>query len=330
MDGPPPEVRERRPGVGPRGGGHRDDVREIVAGGVERRGVIVRRLVPRRGNEEDPARSVSLDGVEQGLGKPSAAPTVAGRYDVDPSILHELDIFQAVDRIVSRTGPRGVQELARHDADGPVDANDPDAVVPDRPDRARDMGAVGIVVHRVGVIVEGVDTEAVVDVTVAVVIDSVTVAILRVAEHVRGQVLVRVVDSRVEHGHDDVAAPGAHVPGSNDIDVCMGHPAARAGIGQSPEIAEAWIVGSGLALDDPVRLRIDDIGRRLVEGEGFFDIHPGRKFHRVKAVDEREILVRIGTDERVSERLVFGPGRCLEPHEDGVWRVAEQGLGDGA
>src|SRR2546430_12731252 len=61
------EVRERRQGVGARRGRHRNDVREIVAGRVERRRVVVRAVVPRGGDEEDPALQKRLDGVEQGL-----------------------------------------------------------------------------------------------------------------------------------------------------------------------------------------------------------------------------------------------------------------------
>src|SRR5438093_8774142 len=45
----------------------REDVRERVAGGIRRRGVVVRELIARGDDEEDPARSVRLDGVEQGL-----------------------------------------------------------------------------------------------------------------------------------------------------------------------------------------------------------------------------------------------------------------------
>ena len=329
MNGAPPEVRERGPRVGPRRGGHGDDVGEREASGIRRRGVVVGPSVPGGSDEQDSALLVSLDGVEQRLRKPAAAPAVVRRDDIDPSLLHELDVLKTVDRIGDVAGARRIQKLARHEANRSVDPDDADAVVPDGANRAGDMGAVVIVVHGVGIVVGGVDSEAVVDLTVAVVIDPVVVAVRRVTEHVRGQVRVGVVDSRVDHGHDDVAAPGREVPGFGGIDVRVREPTGLAHVAQSPEIAETWVAGSRLDFDDPVRLRIDDIGKLPVEGDGFLDLHPDWNSHRVKAFDDREVLVRSGAHERVSERLGSGQGRCLEPHENGVGSVAWRRLGEG-
>ena len=61
-----------------------------------------------------------------------------------------------------------------------------------------------VVVHRIGVAVDGRDAVAVVDEAVAVVVDAVAVAVRLVAQHVGGEVLVGVVDPAVDDRHHDV------------------------------------------------------------------------------------------------------------------------------
>ena len=275
---------------------------------------------------------MGLDGVEQGLGEPAAAPAVAGGNDIDPAVLHELHILEAVDRIGGGTGTRRTQELARHESDGPVDADDPDGVVPDRADRAGHMAAVaGVgVVHGVGIVVGGVDAEAVVHLAVAVVVDPVAVAIRLVAEHVRGQVRMSVVDPGIDHGHDDVAAPRGDVPRLGGVDVRIRDPAVLARVVEAPETAEARIAGNDLGVDDPVGLRVEDVGTAPVEFDGVFDVHPGGDSHGLKAFDDLEALVRVGADQRVGERLVRRQRRGLEPHKNGVRSMAGRRLGSGA
>ena len=273
---------------------------------------------------------MSLDGVEQRLRKPAAAPAVVRRDDIDPSLLHELDVLQTVDRIGDVAGARRIQKLARHEANRSVDPDDADTVVPDGANRAGHMGAVVTVVHGVGVLVGGVDPEAVVDLAVAVVVDPVVVAVRRVMEHVRGQVRVGVIDSRVDHGHDDVAAPGREVPGFGGIDVRVGGPAVLARVVEGPQLAEARIVGSRLRVDDPVGLCVEDGRMPSVELERVLDVGARRDSHRLKTFDEREVLVGVGAHQRVSKRLLFRQGRSLEPHENGVRVVPGRRLGQGA
>src|SRR5207245_9001017 len=106
----------------------------------------------------------------------------------------------------------------------------------------------------VAVCAAGVDAEAVVHLAVAVVVYPVAVAIQLVAEPVRGQVRVSVVDPGVDRGHDAVAAAGRDVPGFGGIDVRIGDPAALASVVKSPESAEGWVIRSGtLGLYYPVR-----------------------------------------------------------------------------
>src|SRR5207249_12202846 len=115
-----------------------------------------------------------------------------------PTLFPYTTLFrsEAVDRIGSGPGTRRTQDLARHESDGPVDADDPDGVVPDRADRAGHMGTVtgGRVVDGVGIVVGGVDAEAVVRQAVAVGVDPGGVALHLVAQHLCGRCCDTVLD----------------------------------------------------------------------------------------------------------------------------------------
>ena len=87
-----------------------------------------------------------------------------------------------------------------------------------------------VIIHRIRVPICHVNTEAVIDVTVAVVIDPVAVAVGRVVKHVGGQVRVSVVDAGIDHGHYGIAAAGGDVPGGGGIDFSEAVKAAKARI----------------------------------------------------------------------------------------------------
>ena len=330
MNGPPAVVREPCQPVGPRGGGHRDHVGQVVARGVHGGRVVVAGVVGGRGHEEDPLLHVSLDGVEHGLGEPAAAPAVAGRDDVDAAALHEGHVVQAPESAHEIARATGRQELARHETDGPVDADDADVIVPDRPDRAGHVRAVAVVVHGVGIAVDGVDPEAVVGVAVAVVVGPVAAAVGLVPEHVRREIRVRVVDAGVDDDHHHVPASGRQVPRGEGADVRARNSAVLTGIVESPQSAQARIAGSRLCPEHPVRLRVEDGGVAAVQLEGLPDAHPGRDLHRLKAPDDPEGPVHARSGQRVGLRPLLGRRELLEPHQNGVLGVAEGGLGGGA
>ena len=189
------------------------------------------------------------------------------------------------------------------------------------------MGAVARVIPGIRVVVRRVDTDAIVDHAVAVVIDPVGDAVARAAIHVAGQVLVVVVDARVDHGHHDVAAPGGDVPRLHRVDVRVGHAATLARVVEAPEAAEARIVGRRLMLDDPVGLRVEDRGMATIVPERVLDPHSTREAHSMQVLDDREALVNSGADRRVRERLLGRRRRRLEAHQDRIGAVPGRRLG---
>jgi hypothetical protein len=72
---------------------------------------------------------------------------------------------------------------------------------------------VSRIVHRVGVAIDGIDAVAIVDVTVGIRVDQISIAIRVVAEHVGREILVRVIDTGVDHGDHHVARARLDVPG---------------------------------------------------------------------------------------------------------------------
>ena len=86
------------------------------------------------------------------------------------------------------------------------------------------MRAVAVVVFRIRVIVGEVVTVEVVDEPVAVLIDAVHDArtipartLRRIGPHIRLQVGVSIVDTRVDHAHDHVAGARVSRPGFRSI-----------------------------------------------------------------------------------------------------------------
>ena len=183
-----------------------------------------------------------------------------------------------------------------------------------------------MVVHRVRIVVRGVDAEAVVDLAVAVVVDPVDDAVARAPVHVRGQVLMVVIDPGVDHRHDDVAAAGGDVPRLHGVDVRVGDSAALTRVVEPPQLAEARIIGRRLALDDPVGLGVDDRGMAAIRLESRLDAHPGRQPHHVQPLDDREALQDAGAHQRVGEGLLGRRRRGGEPHEHGIRRMAGKRL----
>ena len=66
------------------GGGNRDDVRQVVAGGVVGFLVRVDFIIARGGHKQDPFLPAGLDGVVQCLARRPAAPTGIGDANIDP------------------------------------------------------------------------------------------------------------------------------------------------------------------------------------------------------------------------------------------------------
>ena len=82
----------------------------------------------------------------------------------------------------------------------------------------------------------------IVDVAVAVIVDTVRSDLIGVAPHVSGQVRVVVGHPRVNHANHHVRGAGGDVPSFHRIDVGITGTAGLPGVVQAPEVADSEIV----------------------------------------------------------------------------------------
>ena len=136
----------------------------------------------------------------------------------------------------------------------PVDASNTHTVVAHGPDRARDMRAVAVVVHWVGVVVGEVPAVHIVHIAIAVVVDTVAGHFARIVPRIGSQIGMGVVDARIDHGDNDSAGTGGCVPRFWGIDIGIGHAARLPNIIEAPELAECGVVGGDCGSDDKVWL----------------------------------------------------------------------------
>ncbi len=290
IDAPGPVVRERGQLIGRIGRRHGDHVVQFVAGRIERHVVVVFAVVSGGRHEEMAGVACTGDGVVNGLRVVIArAPTVVG------------DHRPVGDRVVDRLDGRAevaaaarIEELERHDLGLPVDADHARCVVPDRGDGSRNVGAVVVVVHRVAVAIVEVVAVDVVDVTVAIVVETVARHLARIDPHVGRQVLMEIVDARVDHGHQGVGAPGRDVPRLGRIDVGIGRPAGLAQIVKPPKVPELGIVGQRRELDPIVRLRVEHRRIGPIGGQRFVHRGARAKLHFPQAGNQ----LQLGADFR--------------------------------
>src|SRR5262245_50521959 len=108
---------------------------------------------------------------------PGAAPGIVRGDEVHAALLHEREVVEATNGARGVAETEGVEEPARHDLHVPGDTGHADPVVPERADGAGDVRAVIVLVDGIGVAVDRVDAMAVVGMSIAVVIDSIAVAV---------------------------------------------------------------------------------------------------------------------------------------------------------
>ena len=113
------------------------------------------------------------------------------------------DVVNSSDR-VTRISTAWAEKPQGHDGDIPGDASDAVGVVANCPDRARNMGAVSIGVHRIGVVVVEVVAVDVIDVAITVIVDAVAGNFTRVDPDVVGEIRMGVIDAGVDHGDHDI------------------------------------------------------------------------------------------------------------------------------
>ena len=130
-------------------------------------------IIAGRGAEDDSVVAGGLDCEFFGRTRAHSSIRAVDRDHIDSAILHHDCILKPLDERRARKGIPVQRHLQHHDFGLTGDARHTDAIVPDGGNRARDVGAVSVIVGRVGVAVPGVDADDVVDVAVALVVDPV-------------------------------------------------------------------------------------------------------------------------------------------------------------
>ena len=245
-------VREPREVVEIPGRRDRDDVRRVEAGRVERQNVVIEAVVARAGDEQHVRAVGGIHLIEQRLRKFRPAPAVredpnvgaAGRGE---GLLGRDGKLHGRDRIRRGAAAQRVEKLDAHQPGRPVDAGDPDSVVPHCPDRAGDMRPVTLVVHRIARVGDRVEA-----VRACRAGDRAPVngdrERRRRRPHVGREILVRVVDSRIDDGDDVRVGADGKVPGRRRVNAV-----------EPPQFRKAGIVRRRGHMDDEVRLGVDDV-----------------------------------------------------------------------
>ena len=189
--------------------GHGQNICARIRGRILRNIIVVAGGVARRRHKQLTRRCGGIDHVFHRLRKSPAAPRVV------------RESRTLVDRVLERTDGIGdisaapvIQKLERHQAHLPIHAGHADAVVARPADRPRDMRAVFIVVHRItarrqAITINPTRAVHVIDNTVAVIVNLITWDFARIDPHVRGEILVGIVNAGVDHRDNDIRAPGA-------------------------------------------------------------------------------------------------------------------------
>ena len=171
----------------------------------------------------------------------------------------------------------------------PVDARHADAVVANRSDCARDVRAVTVVVHRIGVAVGKVVAPHIVNVAVAIIVDAVSSHLTGIAPSIGSQIGMVVIDASVDHGDNHRSGTSGRVPrfGSIDVDVC--HATRLADVVETPERAEGWIVGEDRGSNHEIGFNVRNALRACGPAEHILHAGMGR-FERVKTFTQRSRL----------------------------------------
>ena len=243
------------------GRGDRDNVVQVVACRIARRGVVVAAVVPRCCHKQAPGAAGGSNRIVHGRVVPSPAPTVVGDAGA-----HHGGIFDCQEGVVRRSAPIVIEELEGHELGIPVDARHSGAVISLRCNRARAVRAVTIAVHRIAVAVGEVVAVDIVHIAVGIVVNAVAGDLARVGPDVVHQIGVRVVDPGVDYADEDVGA-GLDIPRFRRIDIGIGGSAALAGVVEPPEVGKVGVVGD-CRIDRKGVVRLDIFNPRVVTPGG--------------------------------------------------------------
>lgn len=120
----------------------------------------------------------------------------------------------------------------------PVHSRNAKSVVSRRADNSSDMGPMPMIVHGIRIPVDRINTIAVVNLSITVVIQPISIAVGLISKHVPRKVRVRVVDAGIDHRdyHPDTARN--HIPRFRRVNVGVGHASALPDVVQRPLLTE--------------------------------------------------------------------------------------------
>ena len=182
--------------------------------------------------------------------KPNTIAVVAGN-DVDAEVrLHVDEVIERFDR--RRRDRECVTNRHRHDPGVPVYTGNTNAVVSHCRHGASDVSAVAVSVHRDGGAVTRVDSENVVDVAIAIVVDPVARNLAGIDPHVGQKIGVVKIDPGIQDRDNRLRRTGDHIPSIWRTDIRAGSSAGLTCIFHRPHADVLRIVRNRSPLADPV------------------------------------------------------------------------------
>ena len=193
-------IREVRPQVIRVGGKHRDDPAVVVGTWIHWSDVRIRSAVAGGTNIDNSRGFYGGHGVLQRHAVPITAPGVAGDPNVEPLLLQDENLVEAQYGIGNVSASVGIEKFAGEELCTPIYAGHALTVIGHGANRSRHMSAMSIIVLaacNAGAVNAGETVGAV----------------SRIHPQIALQIRVRVIDARVDNGHDHIARAGLSVPG---------------------------------------------------------------------------------------------------------------------
>ena len=245
-------------------------------------------------------------------------------------------IIDGENRTGSGPGAGSPQKLECHDPHVPVYAYDTDTVVADGTNGTSTMGTVAMVVIRITIIVDEVVAVDIVDVAIAIIVDSIPRDFAGIHPHVGGEVLMIPVHTRVDDTNDNRPCSSRNVPRFGSINIDIVHTTCLAGVMQTPEAVERRIVGLtvdrnhvvGLGVAHAWRAAIlEDLFRQLAAVQNSYLLHTRlRRCHHFHAQLCLNISTNLGRHRIVKSNQQFVGDMIMREHfGSSDWRNVAEG-----
>lgn len=228
-------------------GGHGNQRLARITGGIMRVAVDIGAGIAGGGDRQ----MTGVGGEREGLGQRAvilpAAPTVVGQLRA-----HHHCVIQCLNRVEQASRAAVIEKFQRHDLCLWGDPRDPGAVVGGCGNGAGHMGAMAVAVHRIAIVVGEIIAMHIVDIPVAVVVQTIAGDLGLIDPNVVRQIGMAVIHSGVEHSNQCAGAAAA-VPSFWQVDIGIGNTTGLPGVMHPPEPLRPGVGGE-------IRCRDRDIG----------------------------------------------------------------------